>query len=140
MPVDETLPTIVTFSENIADAPPPVPLPAGEYIGVVRSAEVKRSNKEKLYGAITYFISPDQYPPDYTDGNPEGTTLVYRRLGLEDTIPGRFHARKFCEVHGVIPSNQLDVSSFIGTEARLHIKHEMWEGLLRATIDKVSAT
>jgi hypothetical protein len=136
---DDQLPTIVEFSEDLSTVEAPVPLPVGEYIGTVRAAEVKLSQKEKKYGAITYFISPDQYPADYTDGNPEGTTLVFRKLGLEDTPQARWFARKFCETHGVVPSRSIDVSSFVGTEARLHIKHERYEGIDRAVVDKVAS-
>lgn len=135
---EEALPTIVEFSEDVSTAEAPAPLPLGEYIGTVRAAEVKISQKEKKYGAITYFISPEQYPADFTDGNPDGTSLVYRKLGLEDTPQARYNARKFCEVHSVVPSRSIDLSAFVGTEARLHIKHERYEGIDRAVIDKVS--
>jgi len=136
---EEALPSIVEFSEDLSTQEAPNPLPIGKYRGTVRAAEVKLSQKDKKYGAVTYFISPDQYPADYTDGNPEGTTLVYRRLGLEDNPQARFGARKFCEMHGVVPSRSIDMNSFVGTEALLHIKHEPYEGIQRAVIDKVSA-
>lgn len=135
--MSDELPTIVEFSSDLSKAEAPEPLPAGQYSGVIRGAEVKMSQRGTKYGAVAFHISPEQYPADYTDGNPDGMTLVYRRVGLEDNPQARYGTRRFIEAIGAPLGKKIDVSEWVGMEATLEIKHEEYEGVNRAIIDRV---
>lgn len=136
---DEVM-TIVDFSEDISEAEQPEPLPEGVYPAEVLAAEVKVSQKGTKYGAVTFVISPDDFPADYPQENaPDGKVIVYRRLGLEDNQQARFMARRFCEALGAPMGRQLDLSQMVTLSANVHIKHGEWEGVTREEIDKVEA-
>ena len=133
----EELPSIVSFSIDLNDQEAPEPLPVGKYIGVIRNAEVKESQRGTKYGAISFHIGADQYPVDFSDGNEDGMTLVYRRVGLEDNPQARYGTKRFMESIGAPLSKQVDLSSWIGLEAMLEVTHETYEGVTRANIDRV---
>ena len=135
----EHLPSIVEFSADISKQKQPEPLPAGEYVAVIRAAEQRVSQRDTRYAATSFFVGADQYPVDYQDGNPDGTTLIYRRVSLEDTPQGRFGARRFCEAIGAPMGKRIDLSEWIGMEASVTIVHETYEDVLRAVISSVQA-
>ncbi len=136
----EQLPTIVEFSEDIATAKQPDPLPTGEYLGTIRAAQVKRSQRDTKYGEAMFFISSDQYPADYKDGNPDGVSLAYRRVSLEDNPMARYQARRFSESIGSpMQGRTIDVSRWVGLSAKVTVSHEEYEGTIRAVITKVGA-
>jgi hypothetical protein len=131
--------SILTFSENIANAEAPAPLPAGEYTAEIRAVDVKVSQKGNKYAAITFYIPSDQYPADFTDGDPDGMTLVFNRLVLEDTVKDRHRIRKFCEAIGAKMGSQIDVNDWVGLTATVSVKIGEWEGEARSEIDRVLA-
>ena len=92
--VDDTegMPSILEFSEDIADAEPPEPLPVGEYRGQIIGTETRMSQKDTKYVAVTWLIPPEEYPADYDPSNaPDGKQVMYRRVPWEDdqavTVP-----------------------------------------------------
>jgi hypothetical protein len=129
---EETMSSVYTFQSNIGDAEPPVPLPVGEYRGNVRSAEIALSkNTQKPQLVISYHVDPSQFPPDYTDGNPDGEVFtVYQSLA--DTPANRYRLRKFCEKHAVVPSNKINAPDFIGQDVILQITHDEYQGMMTA--------
>ena len=135
----DELDSIVEFSVNLKDQDQPDPLPVGKYSGVIRGAEVKMSQRDTKYAAVSFHISPDQFPADWEDGNPDGQVLVYRRVGLEDNANSRFGTKRFIESMGAPLSKKIDVNEWGGREAVLEVKHSTWEGTTRAEIDRVSA-
>lgn len=135
---DDQIPSMIEFSTDIGKAEAPDPLPAGSYVGTIRAAEVKMSQRDTRYAAVTFHISPDQYPADYKDGNPDGTILVYRRVGLEDNPQAKYGLRRFLESIGAPTGKKIDVNDWVGNEATIEISHEMYEGINRANISKVS--
>ena len=135
----DELDSIVEFSVNLKDQDQPDPLPVGKYSGVIRGAEVKMSQRDTKYAAVSFHISPDQFPADWEDGNPDGQVLVYRRVGLEDNANSRFGTKRFIESIGAPLSKKIDVNEWGGLEAVLEVKHSTWEGTTRAEIDRVSA-
>ena len=140
--VDENLAedTIIEYSEDISDAEPPVPLPPGTYSASIRASEKRLNGKQTgYYAATTFFVSPDEYPADYVDGNPDGTTIIYRRVSVEDNPMARFGMRTFCEAVGAKMGKNIDLNNFVGLEARIEITNEMWEGFPRHQINKVLA-
>lgn len=125
--------SVYTFNSDIASAEAPQPLTPGEYRGSVVHAELSTSKSSGNPMLVTqYLVSSDQFPADFTDGNPEGETFrVY--TSLNDTTPrGRFMIKKFMEMHGIVPSNRLNVPDFLGQEVILDISHEDYQGMPQA--------
>lgn len=136
---EEVLSSITEFSVNLKDQEAPDPLPTGEYIGVIRGAERKESQRGTMYAAVSFFIGADQYPPDYTDGNPEGITIIYRRVGLEDNPQARYGTRRFLEAIGAPLGKKIDCLEWVGLEAALEVGHETYEDIKRPVIGRVRA-
>jgi len=132
--------TIIEYSEDISDAEAPPPLPPGTYVASIRASEKRLNAKQTgYYAATTFFISPDEYPADYVDGNADGTSIIYRRVSVEDNPMARFGMRTFCETVGAKMGKTIDLNNFVGLEARVEITNEMWEGFPRHQINKVLA-
>ena len=138
---EEELGSIVEFSEDVADQEAPDPLPNGEYEAQVKNAEVKVSTTSgKKYCAVTFYVGTDQYPADYPVENaPDGVSIIYRMVPLEDNPQARFRLKTFMLDLGVKPSKRVDVSQFVGCTAKIGIAHEEYEGIPREVIKKVSA-
>lgn len=131
--------SVYEFQSNIADAQQPNPLPVGEYRASVKIAELKVSKSSgKPMLAITYHISAEQYPADYTDGNADGETLS-TYASLAETPRNKFMLKKFMEMHGVAPSNRLVATDFIGQEVIVKIEHEDYQGMPQARATPVRA-
>jgi hypothetical protein len=134
------LPTIVEYSEDIASAEAPAPIPVGEYPAEIRGVEIKTSQKGNRFYAVKFFIAPENYPVDFTEGDPDGMTLTYNRVLAEDNAQARFRVRKFCEAIGAKMGKRIDVNDWIGLSATIAIKHDEFEGEPRAQIDRVVGT
>jgi hypothetical protein len=135
----EELSSIIEYSVNLKDQDQPEPLPAGTYTGTIRNAEVKESQRGTMYCAVSFFIGADQYPADYKDGSDDGMTLVFRRVGLEDNPQSRFGTKRFMESIGAPLAKKIDVTEWVGMEAALEVEHETYEGVTRASINRVNA-
>lgn len=133
-------PSILSYAEDITDAPPPVPLPVGDYPAEIRGATIKTSQKGNRYVDVQFFVAPEAYPADYTDGNENGEMLNYRRLTYEDTPRGRHRMDKFCKAIGAKTGRDIDVNEWVGLSATIAITEEEFEGEPRAVISKVTAS
>lgn len=133
----EELPSIVEYSEDIATAEAPPPLPVGEYPAQIKSATVKESQKGSKYYEVMFYLSPNEYPADFDKGDPDGMQLAYRRLSAEDKPQARFNMRKFCEAIGATASKRIDVNDWIGLEGKIQVVHETYEGVQRAQVKGV---
>lgn len=133
--------SIVEFSEDVATQEAPVPLPVGDYPAEIRGAEVKTSaSSGKEYGSVQFFIAPESYPADFTEGDPDGMVLTFNRVSVQDTPAGRHRLRKFIEAIGAKPvKTKLDMNEWVGLTATVTIVHDEYEGEKRAVISKVSA-
>lgn len=131
--------SIVEFSSDVSEQDAPKPLPVGDYPASIRGAESATSQSSgKRYAKVQFFIAPEHYPADYTEGDPDGTTLTYNLVSLEDTPKGRYSVKRFCEAIGAqVPGRRLDLSEWVGLEARLSITHRTYEDQLQANIAKV---
>jgi len=133
--------SILSFSEDISKAEAPPVLPAGEYTAEIRSVERKTSqNSGNNYLAIQFYVPSDQYPADYVDGDPDGMSMTYNRLVVEDDAKSRHRVRKFCEAIGAKMGRELNVADWVGLTATVSVKIGSWEGEDRAEIDKVVAS
>ena len=134
----EELDTIVEYSVDLKNQEAPIPLPVGEYRAQIRNVEVRMSQRDTKYAAVSFWISPDQYPADFTEGSEDGETIVYRRVPLEDNPKSRFQCKQFLEAIEAPISNRIDTTQWNGLSALVGITHEEWEGMPRANITKVS--
>ncbi|MCA2510512.1 MAG: hypothetical protein IM561_09030 [Microcystis sp. M60BS1] len=129
--------SIIEYDEDLSNAEAPIPLPVGDYTAEIRAAEIKVSGKGNEYVNVTFFIAPEQYPPDYTEGNPDGTVLNYGRLSPENTQRARWGMKKFCESIGAELGSRLNLDDWLGRSAIVAVSHEDYEGETRARISKV---
>lgn len=131
---------ILEFSEDIGDAEAPEPLPVGDYRGTIEQVEVRVSQTDRRYVAVTFRVSPDEYPADYPLENaPDGKMLTYRRVPAEDDRQSRFRLRQFCESIGAAMAKQINPQEWIGLEAVLTIDHDTYEGITRENVARVNA-
>lgn len=131
--------TIIEFSTDIASQEEPPPIPKGEYPAVIREAKQQTSGRNTKYALIVLFIAPEHYPVDYEMGNPDGTTLMYRRLSLEDTPMGRYRIRKFYETLGLpVPGRTVDLTVLASVACKVKIGHQKYEGSDRAEIQGIT--
>jgi len=133
-----TAPTIFEFTVDLQEQEAPVPLPPGEYPAEITQAENRVSgNTGNVYCAITFRIAPENYPADYTEGDPDGTTLTYNRLLLADKPRERHRLRKFLESVGAKLGRSFDPNDLIGLHATVVIEHRQFEGEDQAQISRV---
>lgn len=135
--------SIIEYEEDLGEAEAPVPIPEGDYPALIRGAAKKMSKGDvpKEYVDVTFFINADQYPPDYTEGDPEGLLLNYGmgRLPTAGDTKSRWRMKKFCEAIGAELGRKLDLNSWLDKPAIVTIKHEEYEGVQQARIVKVAA-
>lgn len=131
------LPMIIEYTEDLSEATEPQPLPAGDYTGEIRGVEAKTSDKGNRYISVAFFIEPEQYPADYTDGNPDGTTMSYNRLSPEANQRARWNMKKFCEAIGVPLTSKIDLNEWIGKTAIIEVINGSYEGSPTAQIKKI---
>jgi hypothetical protein len=134
------MPSVIEFSEDIANAEAPVPLPAGDYQAEIRAATQKTSQTSgNPYASVQFFIPPEQYPADFTEGEPDGMLLTFNRVSLQDTPASRHRLRKFCEAIGAPAGKKVDLNEWVGRSATVSVQHDTYEGEQRAAIGKVAA-
>ncbi len=131
--------SIIEFSEDIANAEAPVPLPVGDYPADIRSAVRKRSNAGNEYAQVGFFVAPESYPADYSEGDPDGMLLYYQRVSLQDTPAARHRLRKFLEAIGAPAGKSVDLNDWVGRTATIAVQHDTYEGETRAVVGKVVA-
>lgn len=133
-------PSVIEFSEDIGSQEAPVPLPVGDYAAEIRAATQKTSQSSgNPYAAVQFFIAPEQYPADYTEGEPDGTVLTFNRVSLQDTPASRHRLRRFLEAIGAPTGQKIDLNDWVGRSATVTVQHDEYEGEKRAAIGKVSA-
>lgn len=130
--------SILQFAKSLAEVDKPVPLPAGEYTAEIRGAEVKTSeNTGNQYIALTMHISADQYPADYTDGDPDGTILSYNRLSPKATPRNLWNMRQFVEALGLVAGTEVDLNDWLGKAVTVGVSIQKYEGEDRAQISRI---
>ncbi len=138
---NEELGSIVEYTEDLADQEAPEPLPPSEYEAEIKGAEAKISNTSgKKYAAVSFYIPVDQFPPDYpVENNPDGVTIIYRMVPLEDNPRARFSCKRFIAAIGAKPGKRIDLNDWVGLSAMVGVQTDSYEGIDREQITKVSA-
>lgn len=133
----EELSSVIEFEEDLSTVEAPKPLPAGLYDATIQSAEPQMSKDGlKLMAKVMYSISADQYPVDYTDGNPNGTTLTqYIMLGKD--ARSKYALKKFIMGIGAPLSNTVDLNTWVGLTCKIEVVNELYEGMETARVKGV---
>lgn len=134
--------SILEFSEDIADAVAPEPLPVGEYPATVENVEMRTSNTSgRDYLAVGLRVARDDLPPDFDEDNayPDGVMLNYNRLLAEDNPRARYQMKKFCQAIGAEMGKQIDTQTWIGMGCRVSITHRSWEGEQQPNITRITS-
>jgi hypothetical protein len=118
--------SIIEYSQDLSTAEAPPPLPAGVYPAEIISVS-EREGQLGRYLSIVFRINPESYPADFTDGDPDGTELMYNRLQLDDNGKNRFRMKRFLQRIGAPLSNKIDPNSLIGLTATVEVNHREWE-------------
>jgi hypothetical protein len=141
--MSEELPSILDLGIDIADAPAPEIIPAGDYTAEIRAASPKQSAAGNHYVAVQFYISPDEYPADFDQAEaPDGTILTFNRVPWpqsKDDKRGIYRLRKFMESIGApFAGSKVDLDKWVGLKAIVSIKHGTYEGEVRPELTKVS--
>lgn len=139
MSQNEELPSVIEYDVDISEQEAPPPLPLREYLAQIKGVKRKLSQRNTQYAEVQFYISPNEYPADFTEGDPDGTTLYFRRVSLENKPQARFQLRRFLEAIGAPMSKRIDINEWVGLEAKVKIEHESYEGLTRSVITQVLA-
>lgn len=128
----QSLPSILEYSDDVSTAEAPPPLPPRIYPAQVISATQKISQKSgNAYVALVVKVPADVYPVDHKEGNPDGTTLSYNRVVINDTYEGRYRMRLLCEALGLKPSRTVDLNRMVGCACRVEVVNEPYDGVMR---------
>ncbi len=132
--------SILTYSEDIATAEAPDPLPVGDYPASIHSIVVATSGAGNRYLDSVMRVAPDDFPVDFPLENaPDGALIHYRRVSAEDNPRARHNMRIFCEATGVAASKNINVNEFLGAEVTISIRHDEYNGIVREDIHAVSS-
>lgn len=130
--------SIIEYAVDLEQAEAPPLLPEGDYPAEIRGAEKKTSGQGNEYVNVTFIINADDYPADFTDGDPDGTIMSYGRLNPADTVKGRWGMKKFATAIGTTLGKKLDLNDWVGRSAIVSVKHGTYDGQPTANIAKVN--
>lgn len=138
--MSDDIKSIIEYDEDLENAEAPPLLPKGQYPAEIRGAERKASKSKEgaEYVNVTFYISPDDYPADFTDGDADGVVLSYMRLNPANTVKARFGMKKFASSIGVTLGKKLDLNDWIGKTAIVTVDHEAYDGMDQMRITKVT--
>ena len=130
--------SIMRFSQDIASAEAPPPLPARQYKAEVIGASIRPAASSGVpYLNLQFRIPAEEYPADFPDGDPDGTVLYYNRIPTEDKPRNRYLIRRAMERLGGPLSMEIDCNALIGLWANIEVVHQEYEGEQRASISKL---
>lgn len=134
-------PSIIEFSRDLNEQEEPAILPAGDYPAEIVEALLRISNTSgNTYLSLKLRIQPDAYPPDFTDGDPDGTEVTYNRLVvLPETSQVRWRLKKFMQSVGAKMGKTLDPAELIGLSCTLHVEENEYEGEKQLQARKILA-
>jgi hypothetical protein len=138
---NDSMGSILEFSQSLKDAQAPEALAAGDYPAEIVGAEYGVSqNSGKPRVDITFKVKPEDYPADYVDAESfaDGKQMHFY-LSAQDDKASRFRVRKFCEAIGAKLGAKIDINDWIGKTAVISIIPDEYEGVDRERISRVNA-
>lgn len=143
--MSESLPSVIEYDVDVNDAKPIPPLPPGEYPASVIGAEMQTSkNTGNRMIMVTHIVRPENYPVDFTDGDPDGTKLI-NYIVVEPSPKYFFAIKQACQTYGVpirkLPNggSRVDAQDFIGQDVLVTTTTEEYQGRVNAKIKSVRA-
>jgi hypothetical protein len=135
-------PSIIEFTRDLDEQGEPELLPTGDYPCEIAEASFRVSSTTgNTYLALRLRISPDQYPPDFTEGDPEGVDVNYNRLVvLPETAQNRWRLKRFLNTVGAKAGKALDPSELIGLTCTLHVEQGEYDGEKQLQARKILAS
>lgn len=128
---------IIQFTNDVADAPDPQPLPEGEYPAAIENAvfELGKTSRKPMISVTTRITD---FPADFvaTEEQKNGIKVRYWATGiLDDQNRPTHRMRKFLENLGLKTNvRQFDVTSLIGMEVITKIGVSMFNGEVQNNI------
>ena len=138
---NDSMGSILEFSENLKDATAPEALPAGDYPAEITGAEYGISqNSGNPRVDITFRVKPEDYPADYADAAsfPDGKTVHFYLTARDDKV-SRFRIRQFCEAIGAKLGAKLDINDWVGKSAVITLSPDEFEGVDRERCNRVKS-
>lgn len=135
-------PSIMEFSVDLNEQAEPEVLPTGDYPAEIVEAGFRVSQTSgNTYLSLRMRISPDSYPADFTEGDPDGTEITYNRLVVvPDKAQNRWRLKKFLEAVGAPIGRTLDPAALVGLTCTLHVEQGEYDGEKRLEARKVLAS
>lgn len=136
--IDNTLPSVYEYSEDVSHQEAPPALPARSYPATCTGARAAqgKTNPNNVLLNLEFTIDPASFPADFTETDPQ--KLFFNRNVLNaDTPKARYQLKKLCETMKVPASRKIDVNDFVGKQVILKVKNGSWQGILRAEIDAI---
>lgn len=135
---------LIKLSTNIEEMAEYQPLPRGPYMAELREAEIRHSEKvPNGYIYAVFRIDPADFPADYDASNaPEGMNVVYANVKLPDPDNRRTVApfKAFLRALGQnVSGDTFDPSTWIGSQAKIMLSVNEYQGALVNNIDSVMA-
>lgn len=130
-------PTVFDFDQDISEQEAPQPLPIGTYRAVIRNVTSAPGKKDPTSrnAEVHFHVGADQYPVDYTEGDPEGVTLRFY-VSLANKPASRFALKNFCQAIQAPMGRSIDLTTWLGLEAMVKVTHEEYEGRMLARIER----
>jgi hypothetical protein len=133
---------VIELEESLSDAEKPLELPAGIYVGEIQDVQVAASQKGNPYYAVKFVIPPEEIPADIQDQFEDGAVLYWNRQ-IKPTARDRralHNLRKFVEAIGLdTDTTSINPNDWMGCQARLRVRHRVYQGEKRAEIQSVEA-
>jgi hypothetical protein len=129
----EDISPVFEFETDINDAAPPPPLPEAEYPATVQAVEMTKNKKGQPMAVISLLISASAYPPDFADGDPDGTVLRdYRTVHTERRL--LYLNKQTMNAYGVRikrrgdGTSSIDMNDLQGQDVLVTVKHGEYQG------------
>lgn len=134
-------PSIMEFSIDLNEQDEPELLPTGDYPCEIVEASFKVSQTSgNTYLSLRLKIHPENYPPDFTEGDMDGTDVTYNRLVVKpETSQTRWRMKKFLETVGAKVSRSLDPGDLVGLTCTLHVEQSEYDGEKQLQARKILA-
>ena len=134
---EENLETVIDLGEDLVDIKEPDALPAGRYTANIAQIELKDSKAGNKYLNVRLSVGTDQYPVDYDNPN---ATSIFAMISLAKVPLAQLSLKKFLNAVGLPETGKIDFTQVIGSDVSITVKHEEYEGAIRAVVksyDKV---
>lgn len=124
-----SLPSMIEYDDDLANQEAPPCLPDGIYPGEIVSAAIRLStNTGNNYLQLGIRFAPEVYPPDFADGDPDGTVVMYNRLIVSKKGRDRWLMKLHMEAIGGPTGKTIDPNELLGLTGMFEINSREYQG------------